>query len=48
MIPSEEDEIIDREDFIKFLKSGPTLSNEEINNIEEVGKKIDQWNIEKY
>ena len=48
MIPSEEEDKINKEDFIKFLKSGPTLSNNEIDNIEKVGKNINQWKIEKF
>ena len=48
MIPSEENENINKKDFIKFLKSGPTLSNNEIDNIEKAGKNINQWKIEKF
>ena len=48
MIPSEEEDKINKEDFIKFLKSGPTLSNNEIDNIKKVGKNINQWKIEKF
>ena len=48
MIPSEEEDKINKEDFIKFLKSGPTLSDNEIDNIEKVGKNINQWKIEKF
>lgn len=38
IIPSEEDEVSNKNDFQKILESGPTFSIEEINNIKKVGE----------
>ena len=40
IIPSEEDETTNKMDFQRILESGPTFSNEEVDNVKIVGEKI--------
>ena len=37
-----------RENFLKFLLNGPTLSPEEIQRIEAMQREFNQWPIEKF
>ena len=48
MIPSEENDKFSKKNFLQLLNSGPTLSDDEINNIKKVGGKINKWNIKEY
>jgi hypothetical protein len=37
-----------KEAFLAFLRNGPTLSEEEINNIETVAQEFQKWTIQEF
>lgn len=48
MEPGDENKTDEREEFLAFLQDGPTLSEEEIQRIENVGQELNRWTIQEF